>query len=179
MPEYEIAIFFYNPNIEPLEEYEKRKSEIDKLLVVRNVGHSLYQNCEVLSCEYDNEIFEQMVTEFRGEPERGVRCSLCFELRLTETALKAKSEGFDAFATTLSVSPHKNAKTINEVGCRVSEEIEIEYLLSDFKKRDGFKRSTELSARFGLYRQSYCGCINENNVPNVRMNGKYSTPKEM
>jgi predicted adenine nucleotide alpha hydrolase (AANH) superfamily ATPase len=115
----------------------------------------------MLACEYSTGDFEAAAVPFWEEPEGGKRCNACFELRLTETAKLAKAGGYDCFTTTLSVSPHKNAELLNKIGSRLAGEYGVEYLYSDFKKCDGYKRSIELSRQFGLYRQSYCGCLSE------------------
>jgi len=147
-PSYRVGILFYNPNIEPAAEYIRRKAELDKL-----------PECfEMLDCAYENEVFASAVAGSRNEPEGGARCTVCFELRLRESAKRAAAEGYDIFATTLTVSPHKNAKIINMIGVDIANEYGIGYLNSDFKKRDGYKRSVELTKSYGLYRQNYCGC---------------------
>jgi len=118
----------------------------------------------LIECEYDNTVFSNAVLSLRGEPEGGLRCRVCFELRLRETAIKARAGEYDIFATTLTVSPYKDADLINDIGTNISNELNVEYLPSDFKTNDGFKRSVELSKRYGLYRQAYCGCICERNL---------------
>ncbi|MGN0390957.1 MAG: epoxyqueuosine reductase QueH, partial [Wujia sp.] len=104
-------------------------------------------------------LFFEMARGLEKEPERGKRCYKCYELRMREAAAYAKAHGFDLFTTTLSISPHKNAAWINEIGGRLAEEFEIGYLYSDFKKKNGYARSIELSKEYGLYRQNYCGCV--------------------
>ena len=155
MPLYDCTILFYNPNIEPYDEYVRRRGELDKLLA-RN---SLLKNIEILDCKYDNDTFVQAVGQLRGEPEGGARCTICYELRLRETAKRAKDANFEIFTTTLSVSPYKDAKLLNDIGDKLAVEYNIEYLRSDFKKHDGYRRSVELSKEYGLYRQNYCGCM--------------------
>ena len=155
IPLYDCTVLFYNPNIEPYYEYEKRRGELDKLLA-RN---SLLKNVEILDCKYDNDTFVQAVGQLRSEPEGGIRCTICYELRLRETAKRAKDGNFDIFTTTLSVSPYKNAKILNDIGAGLAVEYGIGYLRSDFKKHDGYRRSVELSKKYGLYRQNYCGCM--------------------
>jgi len=152
---FEITVYYYNPNIFPPEEYEKRAAEqrdfADRLDVLHKISF--------LEGDYETDLF---YTETRGlekEPEGGERCSRCFELRLRETAKRAREDGFDYFTTTLSISPHKNAEQLNEIGKKISEETGIAYLYSDFKKKNGFKRSVELTAQYGMYRQDYCGCV--------------------
>jgi len=155
IPLYDCTVLFYNPNIEPFDEYEKRSGELDKLFA-RN---SLLKNLVRLDCNYDNDTFVQAVGQLRGEPEGGARCTICYELRLRETAKRAKDGEFEIFTTTLSVSPFKDAKILNDIGDKLAVEYNIEYLRSDFKKNDGYKRSVELSKKYGLYRQNYCGCM--------------------
>ena len=155
IPLYDCTVLFYNPNIEPCDEYDKRRGELDKLLA-RN---SLLENIGVLDCDYDNDTFVQAVCQLRGEPEGGARCTICYELRLRETAKRAKDGNFEIFTSTLSVSPYKDANLLNDIGDKLAVEYNIEYLSSDFKKNDGYRRSVELSKKYGLYRQNYCGCM--------------------
>ena len=154
IPQYDINVVFYNPNIEPQEEYEKRKKELAKLLL----DMPLLLDVKQIENEYDNAAFKHVALSLRKEHEGGERCRACFKLRLSETARIAKTGEYDMFATTLSVSPHKNAKILNEIGNKQAKKYDIEYLNSDFKKQDGYKRSIELSHEYGLYRQNYCGC---------------------
>ena len=158
-PQYDITIFYYNPNIQPREEYDKRAAQFDILLKLAK-----YENkVELLFGEYASSDYEAAAAPFANEPEGGKRCSVCFALRLEEAAKRAKSGGFDCFTSTLSVSPHKNAELLNRIGNELAEEYAVEYLEADFKKRDGYKRSVELSKQYGLYRQMYCGCRWSNN----------------
>lgn len=157
-PRYAISAFYFNPNIEPPEEYGKRERELRRL-----ISAAEYPN-PVTVLEYgeyakDNAAFKIATQALSAEPEGGQRCERCFSIRLEETAIRAKAGGFDCFTTTLSVSPHKNAALLNEIGERLGQKYGIGYLHSDFKKRDGYKRSIELSKQYGLYRQSYCGCM--------------------
>lgn len=147
---YDITVLYYNPCIFPKEEFEKRKQEQIRLLKILNI--------DFLDCEYDNEKYEQLVENFHNEKEGGSRCSLCFRQRLDKTAELSKQHNFDIFCTTLTVSPHKNALIINQIGKEVSEKYDIEFLERDFKKQDGYKRSLVLSREYNLYRQNYCGC---------------------
>ena len=153
-PFYRITTLFYNPNIRPPEEYYKRAGELEKLLSMV----SFPNHVDMLAVEYDPMAFENAAAPFWDEPEGGGRCRACFEIRLGETAARAISGGYDYFATTLTVSPHKAAGLINDVGAGFAEKYGVGYLASDFKKRDGYKRSVELSKQYGLYRQAYCGC---------------------
>ena len=149
-----ITILFYNPNIIPCEEYDKRAAEIEKLLS----GASL-QNCvDILPVKYVPADFKTVAAPYWDEPEGGLRCRACFELRLGEAAKRAKEHGFKFFATTLSVSPHKDAALLGEIGAAMAEKHGVQFLHADFKKRGGYKRSVDLSKQYGLYRQSYCGC---------------------
>jgi len=157
-PDYDITLFFFNPNIEPYDEYDKRKKEVIKLLE----KSSRYTNVKLIERDYGNDIFNNAVSSHRGEPEGSSRCQICFELRLKKTAMLTaagfESNTFDIFATTLTVSPHKNAEVINLIGCRLANEYNTEYLMTDFKKKNGYIRSVELSKQYDLYRQNYCGC---------------------
>ena len=152
---FEITVFYYNPNIFPLEEFEKRIEEqrmlIEKLPAVHPISF--------VAGEYDSGKFYEIAKGLEGVKEGGERCFRCFELRLRKSAELAKAGGYDYFATTLSISPLKNAEKLNEIGEKLASEIGISYLNSDFKKKNGYKRSTELSREYGLYRQDYCGCI--------------------
>ena len=148
---FDITVIYYNPNIEPKEEYEKRKSEQLRLLNELRI--------KFMDIDYLNNEYHEKVKGYENEPENGLRCPLCFELRLDKTASKAKENNFDYFGTTLTVSPHKNSKIINEIGLKLEEKYGVKFLLSDFKKEDGYKRSIELSKKYDLYRQDYCGCL--------------------
>lgn len=155
--DYEIVIFYYNPNIYPEEEYIKRKNEEIKYIAHLNEtnGENLI---EMLDCDYDSEKFYEATRGYEKEREGGARCAICFKLRLEETAKKAKEKSFDLFGTTLTVSPHKNAELINSIGLGIEKELDIKFLVSNFKKQNGYKRSVELSKENNIYRQSYCGC---------------------
>lgn len=148
---FDITVYYYNPNIFPREEYEKRLAEQIKL--VERLGGAVM--CE---SEYDPDRFYEVATGLEGEREGGARCAECFRLRLDKTAEMAKEGGFDYFCTTLTVSPHKNAPLINEISEQAAEKYGVAALPADFKKREGYKRSIELSKQFDLYRQDYCGC---------------------
>ena len=150
---FNITILYYNPNIEPIDEYEKRKQE--QIRYLNEIG-----NINFLDCDYDNEIFKYITEDLKQENERGKRCHACFELRLEKCALKALENNFNCFATTLTISPHKDSKKINEIGLKLAEKYQIEFLYEDFKKRDGYKNSINLSNKYNLYRQNYCGCLN-------------------
>jgi len=152
---FHITILYYNPNIAPEEEYIKRKEEQKRYL--QNIKSD--NDITFLDCDYDKEKFEKMVIGHEKDEERGPRCYLCYKLRINKTAEIAKEKGFDYFGTTLSVSPYKVSKWINEIGLDVAKEKNITYLPSDFKKQNGYKLSIELSKKYKLYRQEYCGCI--------------------
>ena len=148
---FDLTVFYYNPNIEPKEEYEKRKQEQKKVCQFFNVAF--------VDCDYDNESWRKFVAGFENEKEGGARCEKCFIYRLKATALYAKENGFNIFASTLSVSPHKNTLVINKVGEALSKEYAVEFLPESFKKKDGYLRSINLSKELNLYRQGYCGCL--------------------
>lgn len=153
---FDITILYYNPNIEPIEEYNKRKNEQIKLCKLFNIN--------VMDCDYDNLVYHDCIKGLENEPEGGKRCHKCYELRLRKTASMAR--GFDYFGTTLTISPLKNSKIINEIGIDLEKEYKVKYLLSDFKKKEGYKKSILLSKKYNLYRQNFCGCI-------------YSKPREL
>jgi predicted adenine nucleotide alpha hydrolase (AANH) superfamily ATPase len=147
-------VFYYNPNIYPETEYTKRILEQQKLIDDMNFKYPV----SFVAGEYEKEKFYEMARGLEEVKEGGSRCMKCYELRLRETAEIAKAGEYDYFTTTLSISPLKNAAKLNEIGQRLGKEYGVEYLISDFKKKNGYKRSTELSKIYGLYRQDYCGC---------------------
>ena len=151
---FDITIFYYNPNISPYEEYLKRKKE--QIRLIDEINN--YNKLDIAYCDYDNDIYEDRIKGLENEPERGNRCTVCFKLRLGKTAQEAKKNGYDYFGTTLTLSPYKNAQLINEIGLNLEKEFNVKYLVSDFKKKDGYKKSIELSKKYDLYRQNYCGC---------------------
>ena len=150
---FDITLLFYNPNIQPREEYNKRLFWLERLAGGYN------GDIKLLQCGYDGESFERVSAGFEEEPEGGTRCTECFRLRLGETARLAKERGFEYFCSTLTLSPHKDSERINKLGLAFEREYGVKWLPSDFKKRGGYGRSLELSKQLGLYRQSYCGCI--------------------
>lgn len=155
--DFEIAIFYYNPNIYPEEEYIKRKNE--EIKYIKHLNEIDKENIiSMIDCDYESEKFYDAVKGYENEREGGARCAICFKLRLKETAKKAKELGFDLFGTTLTVSPHKNAELINSIGLGLEKEIGEKFLESNFKKQNGYKRSVELSKQNNIYRQNYCGC---------------------
>lgn len=149
---FDITILYYNPNIYPFEEYLKRKEE--QIRFIKN-----FDNVKFMDCDYDNDRYNVLIKGLENEPERGSRCTVCFELRLRNTAIKGKENGFQYFGTTLTVSPYKNSYLINKIGLELENEYGIKWLVSDFKKNDGYKKSILYSKEFNLYRQDYCGCI--------------------
>lgn len=151
---FEITVFYYNPNIYPESEYYKRVKEQQMLIGKLNPPHPI----SFLEGTYDKEKFYRMAAGLEQVKEGGERCFRCYSLRLREAAERAKEGGFDYFTTTLSISPLKNAQKLNEIGLAAGREIGVAYLVSDFKKKNGYKRSVELSEEYGLYRQDYCGC---------------------
>ncbi len=152
---FDITILYYNPNIYPYEEYLKRKNEQIKL--IKEIDS--INKVDIIDCDYDNDIYNEKVKGLEKEPERGNRCRVCYRMRIEKTAEKAKELGYDYFCSTLSVSPYKNAEWINEFGKEMEEKYNIKWLYSDFKKKNGYKESIQLSTKYNLYRQNYCGCI--------------------
>ena len=152
---FSITVLYYNPNISPESEYYKRVEEqvrlINSLPAVNKISF--------MEGYYEPKVFYNAVRGYENEPEGGERCSICYELRLREAAVTAKQYGFDYFTTTLSISPLKNSERLNNIGGRLAGEYGVQYLFSDFKKKDGYKRSIELSKEYNLYRQNFCGCI--------------------
>lgn len=155
-PLFDVTVYFYNPNILPKEEFIKRENALKDV-----IAH--FDGVKLIIPEQDEIEYISYVKGHKNDREGGARCSLCFTLRLEKTAefLKSHSDEFDFFATTLTVSPHKNAPLINQIGNDVANKIGVKYLSSDFKKRDGYLRSTVLCREWGIYRQVYCGCISD------------------
>lgn len=151
---FSVTVFYYNPCIYPTEEYIKRKGEQIKLI------NSLptHNKVDILDADYSYNHYLEYVKGFEKEREGGGRCALCFEMRLMETCKMAKENNYDYFATTLTVSPHKNSRLINKIGGEIQDKTGVKYLFSDFKKKEGYKRSIVLSKEYDLYRQNYCGC---------------------
>ncbi|MCH4890732.1 epoxyqueuosine reductase QueH [Acidaminobacter sp. JC074] len=150
---FEITVMFYNPNMIDEEEFEKRYNEQVK------INAAMREDIKLVKVPYEPQTFYQAVKGLEDIPEGGERCRACFELRLNEAAIYASDHGMDFFTTTLSISPLKNASTLNELGQKIGDKYGVNYLLSDFKKKNGYKRSVELSKENDLYRQEYCGCI--------------------
>lgn len=147
---YEVIVYFYNPNIFPLEEYNRRL-EAQKTLCT-------YEGVELIEGAYEPERFFEYVRGYEDCPEKGERCKLCFRLRLEETARKAKELGIDNFTTSIVISPHKNFALLSEIGEKIALESGLNYLVVDFKKKDGFLKTNKIARELGLYRQNYCGC---------------------
>ncbi len=159
---FKLTVYFYNPNIDTDDEYNKRRDEQIRLCKLLGV--------DVISEEHDSIDYYRAVKGLEKEREGGLRCDECFYLRLKKTAQKCKELGFDFFATTLTVSPLKNSHKINEIGKVVENETEVKFLPSDFKKHDGYLRSITLSKEYGLYRQDYCGCVYSKNERKIKEN---------
>lgn len=151
---FAITLLYYNPNIAPLEEYKKREAELRRLVSQMKFTHPV----ELLPCQYDGQAFVQAARGLEGEPEGSKRCEACFRLRLRYAAQEAARLRFDYYTTTLSISPMKNAPLLNQLGEEIGREFGVAHLPSDFKKKDGYKRSVQLSKEYDLYRQDYCGC---------------------
>ena len=151
---FDITILYYNPNIDTEEEFNHRLSELKRFVSEFKTKNKV----EVISLGYDNQEYLDEVEGLEEEKEGGSRCYKCFKLRLTKSCLYAKNNNFDYFTTTLTISPLKNSRILNEIGHDLEQEYGINYLYSDFKKREGYKRSIVLSHEYNLYRQDYCGC---------------------
>lgn len=172
---FDITVLYYNPNITDREEYDKRVEELKRLVeIMRKPEQTETEAAETSDGEagilpewnitveegpYEPDAFFEMARGLEAIPEGGVRCFGCYEMRLRETARRAAEGGYDFFATTLTISPLKNAEKLNEIGERLAAEYGVSHLPSDFKKKNGYKRSVELSEQYGLYRQNYCGCV--------------------
>ena len=150
-----VTVFYYNPNISESAEYKKRVEEQIRFIKEFPAPNKV----EFIEGDYEPELYYSTVKGLEREPEGGERCFKCYELRLRKTAMLARELGFDYFTTTLTISPLKNSVKLNEIGLKVAEETGTNYLLSDFKKKEGYKRSIELSKEYNLYRQNYCGCV--------------------
>lgn len=150
---FDITLFFYNPNIYPCEEFDVRANELKRLV------KEMELDIPVIVPENDTQSFYTVTKGRENLPEGGERCFDCYRLRLEKAAQYAKEKGFDYFTTTLSISPLKNAVRLREIGLELEEKYGVKNLPSDFKKKEGYKRSTELSKKYGLYRQNYCGCV--------------------
>lgn len=151
-PFFDITVLYYNPNIYPEEEYQKRLKMQKEIISKMNLKVAL------LEIGYHSKDFEKIAKNLEDEKEGGIRCTKCFHLRLEKTAQIAKVNNFDYFTTTLSVSPYKDSERLNKIGEILSKEYGVKYLYSDFKKKEGYKRSNELAKKYNIYRQHYCGC---------------------
>lgn len=156
-PDYNITVFYYNPCITDVEEYEKRKE--NQIKFIKEYNRRSRGGISYLEGKYDPERYFEITEGYEREPEGGARCSLCFRMRLEMTAATAKKKGYSVFTTTLTVSPHKSYPVISEIGKEMARKFGIEFLDADFKKKAGFRRSVQLSKEYGLYRQDYCGCV--------------------
>ena len=150
---FALTILYYNPNIDPPAEYHRREEELERF--VRDAHYPV----EVVELPYDPQEFYSAVRGLEAEPEKGARCTVCYRLRLERTARYAAEHGYPWFCTTLSISPMKDPVRLNAIGCELAEQYGLHYLVSEFRKRDGYKRSLALSDAYGLYRQDYCGCV--------------------
>lgn len=154
LPFFDITIYFYNPNITEIEEYNLRLKEQRRF-----ISQAYTREIEVIDGGFNSDVFFNLARGLEQEPERGKRCFACYEERLLKTALLCKERGFDYFATTLTLSPHKNSQKLNEIGFMLEDKFKVNYLPTDLKKGGGYIRSIELSKKYNLYRQNYCGCI--------------------
>ncbi len=154
-PHFDISVLYFNPNITEAQEYNYRYAEVKRLIEQMPLAREV----TIIDCEYNPTEYLDKVKGLESEPERGSRCSVCFDMRLRATAKYAKEYACDYFATTLTISPLKNADVINSIGDSISKSVGVEYLKTDFKKKNGYKRSIELSKEYDLYRQNYCGCV--------------------
>ena len=158
VPDYRVTVYFYNPNITNEGGYHRRFETEREFINAFNADHPEIEAVQLIEGEYDPEEYLEFVKGYEDEPENGARCTKCFQFRMERTAKRAVELGFDLFTTTLSVSPHKKTQTINAIGYALRDQYEVGFLDESFKKKDGFKRSVELSKEYGLYRQNYCGC---------------------
>ncbi|QRN85969.1 epoxyqueuosine reductase QueH [Clostridia bacterium] len=157
--DFDIAAYYYNPNIYPEKEAVARAEELKRFVA----SYPFNNRPKVIIADYTPEVYFDMVRGLENEPERGLRCEVCFELRFTQTAELAKQLHYDYFTTTLSISPYKNASLLHQLGLNIQERIGVQYLPCDLKKNNGMKRSVELSKEYALYRQDYCGCVYSKN----------------
>ncbi len=158
---FKITVFYYNPNIYPESEYTYRVNEVKRLIEEIPVKNKI----SFIEGEYNSDLFFETVKGFENEKEGGERCFKCYDMRIKEASEIAKKNGFDYYTTTLSISPHKNAEKLNEIGEKYADE-NTRHLPSDFKKKNGFKESVRLSEKYNLYRQNYCGCVfSKRNLP--------------
>ena len=147
---YSVVVYFYNPNIYPLEEYERRIEAQNNLCE--------HFGCELIIGEYEPELYEEYVTGFDNEPEKGLRCDKCFKLRLQKTAELAKKLNIEEFTTSIVISPHKNYEKLTAIGQNIAQKFGLKYFAENFRKKDGFLKTNQISKSLSLYRQNYCGC---------------------
>jgi predicted adenine nucleotide alpha hydrolase (AANH) superfamily ATPase len=152
---FNVTVFYYNPNIYPDEEYYHRVKEQQRFISQFPTKHPV----KFIEGDYDKDSFYAIAKGLEKEPEKGRRCQKCYDLRLRKTATVAKDIGFDYFTTTLTISPMKDSQVLNEIGINIGKELGVNWLPSDFKKKEGYKRSTEISREYDMYRQDYCGCV--------------------
>lgn len=162
---FEVTLFFYNPNISPVSEYENRLNELERL--VKEQPHKY--PVTIFKAPYDPSVFYDMAKGHEKDPERGERCRMCIRQRLELTAKMAAVDGYDYFTTTLSLSPYKDEQYINELGGNLATKYGVKYLFSDFRQRNGFERSIELSEKYNLYQQNFCGCVFSRHYPEDNM----------
>lgn len=160
---FRVTVFYYNPNIYPDEEYYHRVKEQQRFIALfvadsKKAGKNIYP-VEFIEGDYEKAAFYEIAKGLENEPEKGARCLKCYDLRLRKTAEQAKQRHFDYFCTTLSISPMKDSQVLNGVGEKVSAELGVKWLYSDFKKNQGYLRSCEISKEYNMYRQNYCGCV--------------------
>ena len=149
--DYNLTVFYYNPNIHPKEEYLHRLKESKEYC--QKIGVNFIEG------QYDTDKWFELIKGHEQDPEKGERCRICYRMRMEETTKYAKKQGYDIFATTLTISPHKDAGSINKIGLDLEKEFGVKYLEADFKKQDGFKKTMELANQEGFYKQNYCGCV--------------------
>lgn len=168
---FDITVYYYNPNISPKQEFDKRLAEQKRLIGEMPFVHPV----KIIAGEYNSDDFFSIAKGYEDCPEGGERCFRCYRLRLESAAKLAAENGFDYFCTTLSISPLKNAAKINEIGSEITEKYGVKWLPSDFKKREGYKRSIELSREYGLYRQNFCGCVYSKEKEDVKPAGRQNS----
>ena len=155
--DYRVTAFYYNPNIQPEEEYMRRLTALETFCRIRDI--------ELISGGYDNQEWLELAAGLEEQPEGGERCEVCFDMRLRKTAQVAAEQGIQTFGTTLSISPHKDTQAVNRIGQEAAKKYNIHFLAEDFKQDNGYRKSCDLSRRYGLYRQKYCGCKFSKNSP--------------
>lgn len=148
--DFDVVLYYYNPNIDSISENNRRLQEVERI--------ASHYELKLVKGNYDHNKWLDTVRGYEKEPEKGSRCFICYEMRISDAAFYARDHGFDLFTTTLTVSPHKIAQKIIEIGLQLSKEVKVEFLDTDFKKKDGFKKSLDLSRKLDIYRQNYCGC---------------------